>query len=435
MGKVVLPPLPENVPPWRADYDQANDDHDQIKPYILEDPLQFLDGRKVTTVADWRTRRQEILDIFAQEMYGVEPPPPEKLQIDLIEENQSAVGGFAVRSQYRMTFPGTTGPAIDWLLIRPRHAKKKAPVIIFLNYHGNHQLLPDTEVIIPDMWVRRTPEHKPSPERRGEFCRPGETTVLPVGMLLSAGYAVLTACYAQISPDPDWDEPELRYQQDNFAYTGVFSMWGTRDEKRTDNTTAIGAWAWAISRGLDLAERIPELDVLRAVATGCSRLGKAALLASARDERFAVCCAIQCGGGGATLAKRDYGENIGTEMRMFKHWYCRAYKKYERNPAVLLPFDQHLLLTAVAPRKLLIGGFNEIWFDTEGEFIACQAASPVWELLGKPGLPANCVYPESYSAAAIGPCLGYYRRTEMHGIAAFDWYQIMRFAGDAGIFE
>jgi len=112
------------------------------------------------------------------------------------------------------------------------------------------------------------------------------------------------------------------------------------------------------------------------IVTGCSRLGKAALLAAARDERFAVCVPVQCGGGGATLAKRDFGENISTEIRMFRHWYCKAYDKYAVNPAKLLTFDQHLLLAAVAPRKLLIAGFDNPWFDTEGEYLACKAASP-----------------------------------------------------------
>ena len=113
-------------------------------------------------------------------------------------------------------------------------------------------------------------------------------------------------------------------------------------------------------------------------------------------------------------------------MRMFTHWYCKAYKKYERNPAQLLTFDQHLLLAAVAPRKLLIAGFDKVWFDTEGEYLACRAASPVWEFLGKPGFP-DVPYPDDFDTSAIGPYLGYYRRSEEHGIAAFDWWQLLKF--------
>ena len=411
----------------RPDYFKPNYDKSAIAPFTLEDPLTFLDGSRVASPADWPRRRREILDIFASEMYGVEPPAPKELWIDKIEEKSDALAGFAVRSQYRMRFLPDGGPEIDWLLLRPRHAKKPVPVILFLNYRGNHELIPDAEVVIPDMWYRETADHK-TPGVRGIMCDPDQDSVMPIGMLLAAGCAVMTACYCQVSPDPDPWEKEERFQQDRFAYTGVFDLWGERDESRTDNTTALGAWAWALSRGLDLAERIPELDAKQAVVTGCSRLGKSALLAAARDERFAVCVPNQCGGGGATLAKRDYGENIATEMEEFHHWYCRAYKKYERNPAKLLTFDQHLLLAAVAPRKLLIEGYDSPWFDTEGEFLACRAASPVWELFGLPGLPA-VDFPGDFDTSAIGPYLGYYHRSEEHGIAAFDWYRLLKFIG------
>ena len=56
----------------------ANYDKSKIQPYTLEDPLTFVDGRKVKNAADWAERRKEILGIFAKEMYGEEPPKPEK---------------------------------------------------------------------------------------------------------------------------------------------------------------------------------------------------------------------------------------------------------------------------------------------------------------------------------------------------------------------
>ena len=421
-----------DIPDIRHDYRQPNFDPAKIAPYTLEDPLTFLDGTKVTDAESWKKRRKEILDIFAGEMFGIEPPVPETVDFELIYEKNNALAGFAVVSEYKVYFKkDKSGPAINFLVIRPRHAKKPAPPVIFLNYRGNHQLIPDENISIPDMWSGLIKGHK-VPETRGEMNNPENDTVMPIGMLLSAGYAVITACYCQISPDP-FDHETGDFSQQKFAYTGVFDLWGKRDENRTDNTTAIGAWAWTLSRALDFAEKIPELDARRAVVTGFSRLGKAALLAAARDERFPVCVPIQCGGGGATLAKRDFGENIATETTMFTHWYCKAYEKYARNPAQLLTFDQHLLVAAVAPRKLLIGGFNSPWFDTEGEYLACKAAASAWEVCGKPGFP-DVPYPDDYDTSAIGSDLGYYRRTEGHGIADFDWYQLLNFAKDAGVY-
>lgn len=416
------------VPDIRPDWDRPNYDLEKIAPYTLEDPLVFLDGRRVDSPAKWPARRCEILDIFANEMYGVEPPPPEELVVEKFDECDHALGGFAVRSQYKMRFRSDrSGPEIDWLLLRPRHVAEPVPVMIFLNFHGNHQLIPDAEVPIPTAWSGLDKGYLASPER-GTMSDPNGSDVFPIGILLSAGYAVLSASYTQVSPDPGHYTPEELEMQKSFAYTGVFELWGRRDPERTNATSSLGAWAWALSRGLDLAEKIPELDASRNVVTGCSRLGKAALLAAARDERFAVCAPVQCGGGGATLAKRDFGENIGTEMRSFNHWYCKAYEKYARNPARLLTFDQHLLVASIAPRRLLVAGYGHPWFDTEGEFLACRAASPAWELHGVPGLP-DVPYPEPYDTSAVGPYLGYYRRTEEHGIAAYDWWRILLFAG------
>ena len=417
------------IPDIRDDYYEANFDPSKISPYTLEDPLTFVDGRKVTTKEEWKARRLEILDIFAKEMYGQQPPLPENMIVEKVEENQVTLSGFGLRSQYKMYFKADkSGPAINWLIIAPRHVKKPVPVIIFLNYGGNHTLLNDGQVVIPSR-----PANWPQPYRftapRGRLLAPENTYHFPIQMILSAGYAVASACYKEISPDPDCEEKNPDFQQHNFAYTGVFELWGKRDENRTDNITALGAWAWALSRGVDMMEKLPYIDAKKVVVTGCSRLGKAALLAAARDERFPVCVPIQCGGGGATLAKRDFGENVATQMQMFTHWYCKAYKKYERNPAKLLTFDQHLLVAAIAPRRLLIGGFNAPWFDTEGEFIACKAASCVWEFLGKPGLPETN-YPDAYDNSAIGKYLGYYRRTEKHGLAGFDWWKLLQFASE-----
>lgn len=408
---------------------EANYDHSKIDPYTLEDPLKFLDGRKVTA-ANWAERRKEILGIFAKEMFGEEPPKAEAVKTELVDEKISAAG-YAIRRRYKMWFKADkTGPCVNWVLWIPRFAKKPVPVISFLNYRGNHELVMDKDIEVPTAWTRsgkNTDGHKCSERTRGMMQNPDSDTIFPLGMILARGYAVMSACYCEISPDPTRVEKDPRYSQGTFPYTGVFELWGKRDESRTDNITAIGAWAWVLSRGLDLAETIPELDTKKSVVTGCSRLAKAALIAAARDERFAVCVPNQTGGGGAPLAKRNFGENVSTENRYFTHWYCKAYAKYAADPAKLLTFDQHLLLACVAPRALLIQGFNSKWFDTEGEYLAVKAASPVWTMLGKGGMP-NVAWPNNYDTSAIGKDLGYVRRCQEHGIAACDWMWLLDFA-------
>lgn len=178
-------------------------------------------------------------------------------------------------------------------------------------------------------------------------------------------------------------------------------------------------------RGMDMIERDSQLDASRVILTGYSRLGKAALLAGAFDERFPVVVPVQTGGGGVPLAKRNFGENITTETRAFTHWYCKAYRKYAGHEDEM-PFDQHLLLACIAPRALLVEGFDQAWFDTKGEFLSVQAASPVWEKFCGDGLP-RVEWPADFDTSAIGSRLGYVHRTQEHGISAWDWTWMMDF--------
>ena len=427
-------PLVDAESRWNAKggYWDSNPDEAKVTPYSLEDPLVFTNGVRMVSPAEWPARRAEILDIFAKKVFGEEPPKPDVMKIDTLSEKVCA-GGYATRRICRMSFSNDgSGPAIVWGVWVPRYAKGKCPVIVALTYRGLHELDLDRDVTVPEGWTRNgaangVENNRASEKSRGKLLDQNGNTVFPLQSILARGYAFVCASYTDVSPDPDWAGD--REGKRAFATTnGVFKLWGPCDESRTDNTTSIGAWAWALSRGLDLAGKQKEIDIKRSVVTGCSRLGKAAFLAAARDVRFAVAVPNQCGGGGICLAKRDFGENVSTENAMFPHWYCKAYEQYSPNPAKLMDFDMHLLVAAIAPRRILVEGFGpNVWMDTRGEFLSARAASPAWEFFGVPGLP-RVSYPEYYDESAIGPYLGYVRRTEGHGISGFDWKWMLDFA-------
>ena len=176
-------------------------------------------------------------------------------------------------------------------------------------------------------------------------------------------------------------------------------------------------------------------EIARLVKTGDleipvspQRLAKAALIAGAFDERFYAVVPNQTGGGGCPLLKRNYGENVEALMRNFPHWFCSDFGKYAGREKEM-PFDSHLLMACVAPRKLLVEGFDDPFYDTEGEFEALKAASSVWTFLGRSGLPRS-TWPVAYDVSAIGSDIGYVRRSERHGLSAHDWTWIMDFASD-----
>ena len=404
---------------FRGMAQNVNYDESKVGPYTLEDPLRFADGRKVKNLRQWELRRKEILDIFQHEMYGQMPPRCD-ITLEKLEEGVT-LAGFGLRRQVRMWFRSDkTGPFVDWLIVTPRHAKQPVPTIILLNYRGNHTVMTDEEILITESLEVPSNLYRGG-AARGLYADDHEDTVFPMSMLLARGYALVTACYCDISSDPTKPDDQERY-----AYNRCFELWPSRDPSRDDNTTSLAAWGWGLMRGMDMIEKDPLLDAKKVILTGYSRLGKAALIAGAFDERFPVVVPVQTGGGGVPLAKRNYGENISTEIRSFTHWYCRAYNKYAGHEDTM-PFDQHLLLACVAPRALLVEGFNQPWFDTKGEFLSVQAASPVWEKFCKAGLP-KVEWPDNFDTSAIGPRLGYVRREQEHGISAWDWTWMMDFA-------
>jgi hypothetical protein len=241
-------------------------------------------------------------------------------------------------------------------------------------------------------------------------------------MMIARGFAVVSACYSEISPD--WHGRKL---DGNYRSDDVLSLFGF-DPARKDNPTALGAWAWALMRAIDMLEGEEKINARRVTVAGSSRLGKAALIAGAFDERFYAVVPNQTGGGGTPLMKRNYGENAEGLYRNFPHWFSGEFAKYVNNEKSM-KFDSHLLLACVAPRRLLVEGFDNPFYDAEGEFLAVRAASPVWEFLGEKGLPA-VAFPEPYDTGAIGKRIGYVRRTERHGFSAHDWMWLMDFAAE-----
>ena len=360
------------------------------RDYEIPDPLVFSDGRKVASAADWAERRKEILGIFEREVYGRMPPKPGEMVFELVSE-KTTEDRFATERRYRQWFRADkSGPCVDWVVFVPRHAKKPCPVILHLNYKGNDLI---------------------ASGRTNHF-------VLPLGEFAARGYVFISANYKQISSDGPGRPGE--------PLDGVFALWGARDPKRTDNTGAIMAWAWGLCRGLDLAEKIIEADASRSVVVGSSRIGKAALLAAAFDERFAGCVANQTVAVGVQLMKRDYGESIAAQRLMFPWWYCQGLWKWAGREREM-PFDQHMLLACVAPRALLLECYDKKWFDPRGEWLAAKAASPVWEFLKGKGIGLDD-WPEPYDDVAVRPPFGYVRRTEDHGLSPYDWKWALDFA-------
>jgi hypothetical protein len=382
----------------------------------LPDALVFHDGTPVRNAHEWERRRAEILATAELQMYGV-VPDARGMRFHILEKSASAFNGLARRTQVRLLFKGTAdGPSADLLLYTPAHVHR-APAILGLNFWGNHTVSTDPGILLSRSWVESrlnglvdlscVVDHHATPACRGIDARRW-----PVEGFLKRGYAFATMFRGDIDPDEaNGSVPGLRN-----AYPELVN--------RGDNFSAIAAWAWALSRSLDYLETDHRVDAHRVAVFGWSRLGKAAVWAGANDRRFAAVLSNESGAGGAKLFRRGIGEDIHHLITAFPHWYCRNFRNYNGMDREL-PFDQHLILSAIAPRPLYIGSAAEDHnSDPEGEFASGVLASAVYRFLGSSGLDSTTM---PKVGEAISGRISYHLRPGKHDVEPYDWQKYLDF--------
>lgn len=387
----------------------------------LPDPLKMADGTPVTSAEQWREkRRPELLALFAHEMYGVSPGRPADMKFEVFDTDPKALGGKATRRQVAVYFTGKPdGQRMDLLIYLPNSAMRPVPVIFGLNFWGNHAVSVDPGIRITTSYME---EGKKNPyldlsgvrdHRATEASRGVDAHRWPVEEILAHGFGFVTAYRGDIDPDlPDGFKQSIKA-----LYPDL--------QNRGDNFSTIGAWAWALSRGMDYLQTDADIDPNRVAVFGWSRLGKAAIWAAANDERFALVISSESGAGGAKIFHHNVGENIHRLNTVFPHWYCQNFRKYDGQETTL-PFDQHEVLALIAPRPLYVANSDpSSKFDYEGEFLGLKNAEPVYRLLGGSALPAEELPPIDH--AVQGESLAYHRRTGRHDVTAFDWEQYLIF--------
>lgn len=175
---------------------------------------------------------------------------------------------------------------------------------------------------------------------------------------------------------------------------------------------------------MDYAYTLDCFDFNRAAVVGHSRLGKTALWAGALDERFTHVISNNSGCSGAAITRQKKGERIRDIIRVFSRWFCDNYQKYV-DKEELLPFDQHFLVAAIAPRKVYVASaIEDEWADPVSEFLSCYAASEVYEKLGLKGFISSDRLPEAGEYFHEGN-IGYHLRKGTHYLSREDWNLFM----------
>lgn len=403
----------------------ANYDEGKANPFPdIPDPLVMNNGQKVTTPKMWwAQRRPELVDMFEKYVYGRVPANVPKVTWTVRATDHETIAFTPVVARDLIgSVDNSSYPAITvklhMTLVTPANTKGPVPVLMMFGKAGfpapnepsaeeferiNNAwktLLVQQDPSLEDVFkqhpawepVRATPFQFPQLTKDGD--PPAMWQLIAAGW----GFALFDTASAQAD--------------DGAGITrGIIGLANKGQPRKPEDWGALRAWAWGASRGLDYLETDPAVDVKHIGIEGVSRFGKAALVAMAFDQRFAVVLVGSSGKGGSTLLRRNFGEAVENLTGGEYYWMAGNFMKYGASDAAFgpktpgdIPVDSNEVIALCAPRLTFISyGVPEAgdakWLDQQGSFMATVDANRVFTLLGAKGLAVS----DHYKTAKIPP--------------------------------
>lgn len=301
--------------------------------------LQYRDAggkvQPVTTPADWRRRRAEILRGMQQVM-GKLPGPQRRVPLEVKIEEEADAGKYIRRLITYQSEPQSRTPAYLCIPKDVLAGRRKAPAVLCLHPTDN---------------------------------KVGHKVVLGLGGRPGRHYAAELAERGYVTLSPSY--PHLANYWPNLARLGYAS--GTMKA------------IWDNSRGLDLLASLSYVDHSRGFgAIGHSLGGHNAIYTAVFDARITVLVS-SCG----FDSYLHYYDGAERNWYFGEGWcqirYMPRLSNY-RGRLEQIPFDFHELLGALAPRPLLVGApLRDDNFRWKSVDECAAAAGPVYELLGGKG--------------------------------------------------
>ena len=393
--------------------DHANYDESKANPWPnLPDALTLNDGQKVATAKMWwQQRRPQIVHDFNEYVYGFIPQNVPKVTWSVVATEHESVGFHPViATELNGHVDNSAYPLISvnlrMTLVTPADVNGPVPVLMMFGRSGfpapvqpSPEELSRINTALKALLVKQDPslaqaiaQHPgwdPVPSVPFQFPQMNADGDPPnTWELIAAGWG-----FATLDPQSA--------QADNGAglTRGIIGLVNKGQPRKPDQWGALRAWAWAASRGLDYLQTNPAVDARHVGIEGVSRYGKAALVTMAYDPRFTMVLIGSSGKGGATPLRRNFGEAVENLTGSGEyHWMAGNFLKYGASKATFgsmnpgdIPVDSNELLALCAPRLTFVSyGIpakgDAQWLDQHGSWMATVAASPVWTLLGAPGL-------------------------------------------------
>jgi hypothetical protein len=311
----------------------------------------------------------------------------------VVDSDARAGDGAAVLKHITGKIGGAPdAPQINVRLYTPANARHPVPVILLVTFGGGAAPIPIPPGALP----------------------PGDPPV--ASEILARGWGDATVGDQDIQPDRAgaWTEGVIGVTLSLKHETPAPDEWGT-----------ISAWAWGVSRIVDYLGAVPSVDAKQIALFGHSRLGKAALWASALDTRIAAVYSSCAGEMGSALARRDWGETVDDIAQNFPWQFAGRFQQWAGRWNDMF-VDAHMLIALSAPRPVFItGGTSDQWADPVGEFLAEVAAGPVYRLLGRRDLGVTTLPP--LDTPVTGGDLGWHYHTGGHAATQADWSAFLQF--------
>lgn len=343
---------------------------------------RILRDRKVPDLGfagkDPDVRRLELVEILSEHIYGYTPDFKSEVSATVILDRNDMYGDRARTTGYMLDVTTPKGVFSFPVWITYPKTDKKIPLIVY-----------------PHFDLRLPTGHSPDEE------------------IFECGVALAKIYYNDVMPDVRRDFSS--------AVAGHFP----REKYGTSAWGQVGMWAWGASRALDFLLTLGIFDTERIAVLGHSRLGKTALWCGAQDTRFTHVIANDAGCSGDAMTRGKRGEQIKDITG--SSWFCDKYRDYIGDAVWNMPFDQHFLLAAIAPRKLCVGAaVLDVWADPESQYLSCAAASEAWEIRGMDGFVAPDRMPRIGEVFHAGN-VGYHLSPGDHLMGRRDWKHYLDF--------
>lgn len=373
----------------------------------LPDVMTMNDGTKVTTVAQWQQRRQEMLHILEYYSVGQAPPPPgnvkgqevksqlvangkikyrlvhltfgpeEKLSLDIGIFTPTEGGPFPTVIAQASTPPGAT--PLPRLPNGPTQGRGVDVLLVVGGAPNTAQAVPPNAAVGGDPRLAAAAEAPAAAARGGRGGGRGGAadpeTIAATNAALARGYA-----YVMFNNNDCGEDTTLREADGSWSYrhTRFFPAYPNYD------WGLLRAWAWGASRVADYLETDPSIDKTKLIITGASRTGKSAMVAAAFDERLMGAPVVTGGGGiGAyRFAGESNSESLDIMQRKYPNWWGPNLHQFWGHREKL-PFDEHWFLALCAPRPFVaLEGDADTISLPEAVKQSILAARPAYALYG-----------------------------------------------------